>query len=163
MPRWLSLLYGLAAVLGSALGLAFMVPLLAQGSRFGFPGEFFLPIAFVLYSIGIWVGIQAIRQRDGWTRRARWFWLAQVPMLSSFTISFSVSCAAGVWFYVRHGSYQLGAGASAYLGSGVRWSYGQTQAELLIGVNVFALLAALLLFRRWEQSPQSGRPDGAIH
>lgn len=158
MPRWLSLLYGLAAVVGSVVGLAPLVLLLLQGSRFGFPGELVLSLALALYSIGIWSGVQAIRLRDGWTRLARWFWLAQVPMLSSSTVSFSVSCAAGVWIYLRQGSSRIGAGVSAHLGTGLQWSYGQPRAELLIGVNILALLAALLLFKRWGHEEEEALP-----
>lgn len=103
MPRSLSFLSGLAALLGSLLGLVFMVPLLLQGGMFGFPGEFLLFATFALYSYGVWSGLQALRQRAGWVKGARWFWLAQVPAYSSPAFSLFISCAAGVWPYVRFG------------------------------------------------------------
>lgn len=151
MPRWLSFLYGISAVAGSIVGLVSMIPLLLQGGHFGFPGELLLLLSLSFYAFGIWSGIKAIRRRDGWSRSARWFWLAQVPMFSSSTFSFLISCAAGLWVYGRYSSQGLGAGASAYLGSGLRWSYGQGTPEVVVGINILALLAALFLFKR---SPQ---------
>lgn len=148
MSRVSSLTFGLLAVVGSILGLASMLPLLVQGSLFGFPGELFLFLTTALYGFGLWSGVQAIRQRAGWPSHARWFWLAQVPAVASPVLSFFISCAAGAWIYVRFGPNGLGAGVSAYLGSGLRWSYGQGTPELAIGVNVLAACLALLLFSK---------------
>lgn len=146
MPRSLSIAFGLAALLGSLLGLVFMVPLLLQGGMFGFPGELLLFATFALYAYGVWSGLQALRQRARWARGARWFWLAQVPAYSSPVFSLFISCAAGVWPYVRFGPTGLGAGVSAYLGSGFRWSYGQGSPALVVGINALALAAAVYLF-----------------
>jgi hypothetical protein len=155
MPRSTSILFGLASLIGSVIGLIFMAPLLLQGGMFGFPGELLLFVTFALYSYGVWSGLQALRQRAGWPKGAKWFWLAQVPAYSSPVFSLFISCAAGVWPYIRFGPTGLGGGVSAYLGSGFRWSYGQGAPFVLVGVNVLALAAAAYLFHASHNERQA--------
>jgi hypothetical protein len=130
---------GAIAITGSVLGLAMMVPLLMQGSLFRVMDQLALLSVVMLYGYGIWSGIEAVRGRPGWRTHARYFWVAQVPSISSSLVTFAVSCGAGAWLYIRAGSGGIGAGGAAYIGSAYQWSYMQHKPELLVGVNVLAL------------------------
>ena len=147
MSRIASLGLGWLAIIGSVIGLWSMVPLLLQGGRMRFPGELVLFLSTALYGYGIWTGVQAVRLRPNWPRHARWFWLAQVPTFASPAFSFFISCAAGVWLYLRWGASGIGAGGSALVGSGLHWSYERGGPDFIVGVNVLAASFAVLLFR----------------
>ena len=136
---------GVVAIAGSALGLAMMVPILMQGSIFRAIDQLALLSVVLLYGYGIWSGIGAVKGRSGWRTHARYFWVAQVPSISSSLVTFAVSCGAGAWLYLRLGSAGVGAGAAAYMGSGSQWSYMQHKPELLLGVNVLALAIVVWL------------------
>jgi hypothetical protein len=136
---------GVVAIAGSALGLAMMVPILMQGSIFRAIDQLALLSVVLLYGYGIWSGIGAVKGRSGWRAHARYFWVAQVPSISSSLVTFAVSCGAGAWLYLRLGSAGVGAGAAAYVGSGYQWSYMQHKPEVLLGVNVLALAIVVWL------------------
>jgi hypothetical protein len=135
-------LLGVVAVVGSALGLAMMLPLLMQGAIFRAIDQLALLSVVALYGYGIWSGVDALKARPGWRVHARYFWLAQVPYVSSSFVTLAVSCGAGAWLYVRAGGAGLGAGAAAYVGSAYQWSYMQHKPEVLLGVNALALAIA---------------------
>jgi hypothetical protein len=139
------LLLGTVAVIGGVLGIVVLVPLLAVGSRLGFPGEYLLFLAFALYVYGIWGGVGALRDRNGWQTHAKYFWLFQVPAFSSPAFAYFVASGAGVWVYARVSP--LGAGAHAYLGSAVQFAVGKGHPGFALGVNLLALGVAFAIHR----------------
>jgi hypothetical protein len=145
MQRVLRLLFGSIAVVGSVLGIVMLIPFLAVGSRFGFPGEYMLFLVFALYVYGIWGGIGAVRNHTGWQRHTKYFWLAQVPAFYAPAFAYVVSSCAGVWVYARVSP--LGAGAHAYLGSAVQFALGKGLPGLAVGVNLLALGIVVVLQR----------------
>jgi len=159
VPRIAQLLVGLLAGIGSVIGLVALVPYLLQGRLYGPLGEGFLMLSTALYCFGIWTAVSAFRGRSGWVRAARWFWLAQVPMLQSPLASWAMFSGLGVWLYVRSSAGQVGAGASWYIGGGHFWSVSSGTGLLVLGVNVVALGIALALFRLSERGSQAAHAE----
>lgn len=148
---------GVVAIAGSVLGLAMLVPILLQGSIFRAIDQLALASVVFLYGYGIWSGVAALKARSGWRTHARYFWVAQVPSVSSSLVTFAVSCGAGAWLYLRFGSAGVGAGGAAYVGSGYQWSYMQQKPELLVGVNVLALAIVV-----WLSLPHRSADENAV-
>jgi hypothetical protein len=136
-----------------------MLPSLLQSGNFPFPVALFPFITFTIYAYGIWSGFEVIRGKPGWQRRSMWFWLTQSPAFSSTLVSFSISCGFGAWIYLRIEPSGFGAGWAAYAGSGMRWSYGQADQPLTLGLNTFAVMLAVLLFGASRRTPQQPRAE----
>lgn len=147
---------------GSLLGLVMMTPLLLQGSRYSGIDQLALLAVVLLYAYGTWSAIQAFKSKPNWQTSLAMFWLAQVPAISSSVVTFTLSCGAGAWLYVRIGPLGLGGGAAAYFGSAYQWSYLVTKPEVHLGVNVLAgLVAAWLLLGQPQASVPQASPNAA--
>lgn len=146
MGRSASITLGLLMLIGSLLALFTLFPFLAHTGKLTPLLEIALFLLAVLYGVGAWCGLQALRQAPSWQVWGRWFWLLQVPMFSTPSMSFLTSCGAGAWVYMRFGNHGLQPGGSMLLGSAVSVTSGQISPDLMVGINLFATALAAFLF-----------------
>jgi hypothetical protein len=147
MQTWQRRVLGILALGGSFTGLAIGLTLLTS------PGNLLskaLALPFLaLYVWGIICGLRLIEQREGAPRQNLYFWLVQIPFLTSPIAGYSFSSGSSLYF-----TYQPGISKWDFLarfGSQFVYSILQTDKPLIIGVNIFAILVCgflLFLLRR---------------
>jgi len=142
MHLWQRRLFGVLALGGSFTGLAVGLALLLV------PGGILnkilsLPL-LAMYVWGMICGLRLLEGRDEALRSNFYFWLVQIPFLTSPIAGYSFSSGASLYFM-----YQPSASTWNYFaGFGSQFSYSllQTDKPFVAGFNLFALAVCGYLF-----------------
>lgn len=143
MKRWQRRTLGLLDIGGSSLGIT--VALMQAWQTESTLGLLLVGIALAMYVCGMACGVALFEHHPRAERANFWFWLVQVPIISSPLISYMFT--AGAFALVRVNFWPFGYSANAMLGSQFNFTLG-TQVPWGIGVNAVALFICWWLWRR---------------
>lgn len=130
--------------------MAIMLWLLFQTGRLNMGAALIVALGLGLFALGTYAGLGALRQSQNWSVPTLAFWLVQVPLLASPAVTYYSCASLGAWLYVASGSR---IGWSFYVGSQLQLSLGESQAELVGGINLVAVTISLVTGRAlWRNS-----------
>jgi hypothetical protein len=141
VPAHVTVTIGVLAIAGGAWGaIAVAHQVATQPFRILTAGLFTFVAAFFLF--GILSGVLALRRQEGWLWKNTLFWLAQVPVLQSTVLSYTLFSGAMLSLWVQPFEPRLG--FNYWFGSSFQLNIGRA-TPLLFGVNVVALVITLYL------------------
>ena len=141
MKLWQRRLFGILAISGGALGVTVTTTTLFQTHRVV---EWIIYIVFsCVFAWGAWCGVKLLEAQPGAERANLWFWLIQVPFLTSPVVAYSLTSGFHFTLSLDLPSFVLG--MNFWLGSTFNFSLLQSDQPFSIGANVFALAVFLWL------------------
>lgn len=147
MNIWLRRFFGFWALAGSAIGLAAVFPALLRIAHLPLEQQIVTGVTTAFFGWGIWCGFAMLEGQPGAVKGNRNFWLLQVPVLHSPWASWALF--TGVEFEVAARFSPLRFGIDwQVLKSQFLVDIGTGRSAITLGLNVFALVAALYLATR---------------
>jgi len=150
MNVWLRRFFGFWALAGGAIGLGAVFGQVMRFPHLGLAQQIALGVSVAFFGWGVWCGIRMLEGHAAAARGNRNFWLIQIPVLSTpwcawslfsgVQLKLSMTFAPLAWDFHWH---VLGAQASVDVGA--------SQRPFALGVNLFALCAALYLATRGKR------------
>ena len=159
MHYWFGIALGGVALVGSAVALVLLVLAVSNAGVTSIAGAVVLLLSVGMYAFGILSGVEAFRCAPTWHRPARVFWFAQVPMLLSPIASWALYCGPAIWIYVHQSSSRFGLGATVSFGAGQELLLFGGPQYLVLGVNIVALVVAVVLHRIASKPDPGGSPS----
>lgn len=145
MKRWQRRTLGILDIGGGSLGIAISVMQVAQtGWSFS---QLILALAIAMYAWGVACGVALFEDSPRAEHANFWFWLVQVPILTSPLASYLFT--SGAFALVKINFWPPGYAANAMIGSQFNFSF-NSSAPWGIGVNLLALGICWWLWRRLE-------------
>jgi len=157
MRAWQRRLFGVLTLGGSftgfVVGAAFLVSPGGDWTRL-------LSLPFMaLYVWGIANGLAVLEERPDSLRWNRYFWLMQIPSLSSPLMGYMF--ISGAAFHVTYAPLTSDWNYRAHLGSQFTYSLLQMNAPFVIGVNLLAIAICAYLLYLGQSSKQMGPEPAA--
>lgn len=149
MELWQRRGIGILTLGGGAIGVALGVQLILSNSS---PVAWFFCAVFVaVYSWGVWCGLRFLEGDDSSVRSVLKYWMLQVPSFGSPFLGYVMTSGfhATVSFQILPPCFS----GNLLLGSSFKYSLMQAGTPWSIGVNVFALVISIWLFRIRRSSP----------
>jgi hypothetical protein len=143
IPRSVSIALGILGIGGGAAGL---LAILSNAVSQPFKVSTFLIylLASGVYGLGVWSGVVAIQRRYGWVRQNIFFWGAQVPVVGSYILSYSLAAGGFLNLWIK--PFEVRAGFDFLIGSKFNLHL-FLPGDFLLGVNVFALVITVYLIK----------------
>jgi len=161
MQLWQRRILGVLAIGGGALGIA--VGLQVASSSNGVLAWLLIAPFLCLYLWGIWCGVCLLEDRKGAARSNLAFWAIQVPVLQS--PYFGYLFTSGFFSTVTLQPAGTKLGFQFWMGSRFEISLMQADRPVVLGINLFALVVAVFLYRHIRRappgSPAVANPPGA--
>lgn len=141
MRIWQRRMLGILAVGGGAVGVVVCLAMFAR--QMGPLSYFLILFGSAIYGWGIWCGVKLLEAAPGASGSNRWFWAIQIPVLQSPVIGYVFSSGALLDIYAQANPLKFG--FNWLVGSQFNYELLQPGKPLVVGVNVFALAAFLVL------------------
>lgn len=141
MSRFSQRILGTITLGGSYVG---MVVIAAEMMHISNTLAMLLYAAFLtLYAWGVWCGIRLFENHPSGARMGFWFWLLQVPVLSSPIFGYFFAAGGYITFILQPSNW--GYHFNFHFGSAFNVSLVESHQPFYVGVNLFALFIALWL------------------
>lgn len=150
MNIWLRRFFGFWALAGSAIGLAAVFPALLRVQQLALSQQIVTGLTVAIFGWGIWCGFAMLEGHPGAVRGNRNFWLIQVPVLHSPWLSWSLFSGLQFEAAARFSPLRFGVDWQV-LDAGFLVDVGAGGRSIVIGLNLFALVAALYLATRGKR------------
>lgn len=146
MNRWTRRILGVLPIVGCGTGLAVLALAWPEATHDAATAAIFAAFALV-YLLGAVAGLMLLEGHRRATTANFFYWLAQTLQFSSFPLAYLFWTPLSVIAWWHHGS---GGDVAANLGSTFRLSVLNAETELALGLNLFAVLCCVLLFRNYR-------------
>ncbi|WP_404465951.1 hypothetical protein LG331_06475 [Vreelandella aquamarina] len=148
MRDWQRRVLGVITIAGGGVGISSTMPYMMVST---YALDWLFCIGFVLlFSWGIWCGIQLLEKHPNAVRANFKFWLVQVPVFNTPVLGYFF--ASGAYLSVWVGLDSISYNYNAMLGSGFQYSFLNDKLPTLAGVNVLALIMSLWFYRQADGS-----------